>query len=139
MSEKTRIRLLLLSVVLSLSIFSAISSSNTQPTQLTPHLESEILTQLFESTKDESSLLRRKIVKENDMDTASVVHPVFRENCGQQPGYIDYYAMLPQGIVGFGCSAVFFVLEGSVIKLSFLDANLIKAQGAGQLKGYSNH
>ncbi|MFX0084384.1 MAG: SBBP repeat-containing protein [Candidatus Hodarchaeota archaeon] len=70
------------------------------------------------------------------MDT---IHKTFLRNKGQLPDYLAYYAIFPQGSVGFGCSTIYFILNNLFFQLAFLDAYPVEPIGTGELQGHSNY
>ncbi|OLS22213.1 MAG: hypothetical protein HeimC3_32170 [Candidatus Heimdallarchaeota archaeon LC_3] len=74
-----------------------------------------------------------------DFNPTSKIQSVFRENRGQMPEYITYYANIPQGTVGFGISKVSFMINDIFFQLDFLNSNQVQPIGVGKQQGYSNY
>ncbi|MFX1285908.1 MAG: SBBP repeat-containing protein [Promethearchaeota archaeon] len=71
--------------------------------------------------------------------STDLINSVFRENDGQVPNYLSYYSVIPQGMVGFGCSKVYFFVGDSSFGLTFIDANSVEPTGIEELQGFSNY
>ncbi|MFX0065643.1 MAG: SBBP repeat-containing protein [Candidatus Hermodarchaeota archaeon] len=74
-----------------------------------------------------------------DYDPQAALYSFFRENRGQVPDYLRYYAQLSNGLVGFGLSKIYFIIDDNSFELDFLRANNVQPKGAQPLPSYSNY
>ncbi|MFX1251048.1 MAG: SBBP repeat-containing protein, partial [Promethearchaeota archaeon] len=74
-----------------------------------------------------------------DCDPHPALYSFFRENNGQVPDYIEYYAQLSNGLVGFGLSKIYFVIDNNSFELEFLGAIDVPPTGVQPLPSYSNY
>ncbi len=77
--------------------------------------------------------------KYQDISSIDTIQNIFLKNKGQLPDYLAYYANFPQGVVGFGCSTVYFSIDNLSFQLAFLDSYTVEPIGTGELQGYSNY
>ena len=93
----------------------------------------------FDLEKSQRTYPSKNDLKVQTSNSIDSTFSVFRQNIGQISKNFSYYAIFPQGMVGFGSSIVYFTVGGLSFQLAFINAHLVEPIGTGELKGYSNY